>query len=162
MRSPSTSSTTTAFAAHTTPCSPRPVRTGHNARIDGVLVQKMIEGGEEAIVGVQLDPVFGPVVMAGLGGIFVEVLADVSFRAAPLTLADAHDMLRELHGFPILTGLRGRAAANVDALTELLVNVSRLAADHAESILEFDLNPVKVLPDGAVVVDALLIEVAQS
>jgi len=132
------------------------------ARIDGVLVQKMIEGGEEAIVGVQLDPVFGPVVMAGLGGIFVEVLADVSFRAAPLALTDAHEMLRELRGFPILTGLRGRAAANVDALAELLVNVSRLAADHAESILEFDLNPVKVLPGGAIVVDALLIEVAQS
>ena len=131
-----------------------------NARIEGVLVQKMIEGGEEAIVGVQCDPVFGPVVMVGLGGIFVEVLADVSFRSAPLTSNDAHDMLRELRGFPILSGLRGRAAANVDALAELLVNVSRLAADHAESILEFDLNPVKVLPHGAVVVDALLIEIA--
>jgi len=128
-----------------------------NARIGGVLVQKMIEGGEEAIIGIQRDPVFGPVVMAGLGGIFVEILADVSFRAAPFTLTDAHEMIRELRGFPILCGVRGRPAADVDALAEMLVNISRLAADHIETILEFDLNPVKVLPGGAVVVDALLI-----
>ncbi|GAC1541853.1 MAG: acetate--CoA ligase family protein [Vulcanimicrobiaceae bacterium] len=128
------------------------------ARIDGVRVQKMIEGGEEVIVGVQRDPVFGPVVMAGLGGIFVEVLADVSFRASPLTLADAHDMLRELRGFAVLSGVRGRAAADVDALAHMLVNVSHLAADHASTIAELDLNPVKVLPHGAIVVDALAIK----
>lgn len=128
------------------------------ARIDGVLVQQMISGGVEAIVGVKRDAVFGPVVMAGLGGIFVEVLADVSFRAAPLTMEDAYEMLRELRGFPLLTGIRGRAAASVDALAELLVNLSSLALARSATLAEFDLNPVKVLSDRAVVVDALLIE----
>lgn len=128
------------------------------AHIDGVLVQKMIEDGVEVIVGVQRDPVFGPVVMAGLGGIFVEVLKDVSFRVAPLAPADAYEMLRELRAFPLLTGARNTEPVDLDALCALIVNVGRLAVERASSLVELDLNPIKASGRGAVAVDALAVE----
>jgi len=119
------------------------------AELSGVLVQKMITGGQEVIVGVKRDPTFGPLVMFGLGGVYVEALADVSFRLAPLTAADAWDMLEEVRSAKLLAGLRGKPPADRDALVDLIVRVGRLAADHPE-IAELDFNPVLVLPKGQV------------
>ena len=89
-----------------------------DARIEGVLVSPMITGGVETIVGVMRDPIFGPVVMFGLGGIFVEVLKDVTFRVAPFDVDEAHRMIREIRGYAMLEGVRGAAPADVDALAE--------------------------------------------
>jgi acetate---CoA ligase (ADP-forming) len=124
----------------------------------GVLVQKMITGGQEVIVGVKRDPTFGPLVMFGLGGVYVEALADVSFRLAPLTAADAWDMLEEVRSAKLLKGVRGAPPADLDALVDLIVRVGRLAADHPE-IAELDLNPILVLPRGqkAMAVDVRVI-----
>ncbi|MGW8183740.1 MAG: acetate--CoA ligase family protein, partial [Burkholderiales bacterium] len=114
------------------------------ARIDGVLVSEMAERGLEAILGAVNDPLFGPAVMFGLGGIFAEVLKDVSFRLAPLTPAEARRMIEEIKGYPVLAGARGRALADVDALAEALVRLSAAAVDLGERFAELDLNPVFV------------------
>jgi acyl-CoA synthetase (NDP forming) len=126
---------------------------------EGVLVQEMISEGEEVIVGFSDDPQFGPVVLFGLGGIFVEVMQDVALRVAPLTRADAEEMIREIKAFPLLDGARGRPKADQDALVELLLNVSRIAMDLRERVSEFDLNPVRVMPEGrgVVALDALVV-----
>ena len=115
--------------------------------IDGVLIQPMISGGIETIVGVAHDPVFGPLVAFGIGGIQVEVFGDVQFRIAPLTDRDADDVLREIRGLPLLQGFRGRPPADMDALREVLLRVSRLAEEVPE-ISELDLNPVIALAPG--------------
>jgi acetyl coenzyme A synthetase (ADP forming)-like protein len=115
--------------------------------IDGILIQPMIAGGVETIIGIADDPLFGPLVAFGLGGIHVEVLGDVRFRVAPLTDRDADELLNEIRGFPLLRGFRGHAAADVDALRDILLRVSTLANDVPE-ILELDLNPVIALPPG--------------
>jgi acyl-CoA synthetase (NDP forming) len=128
-----------------------------DARIDGVLVCEMVSGGTEMVVGVSHDPLFGPVVMAGLGGIFVEVLEDVTFRVPPFDRDEAQRMLRELAGFKVLEGVRGAAPADVDALVDVIVNVSRLALDLAGEVAELDVNPLVVRPDGAVALDALVV-----
>ncbi len=130
-----------------------------DARLDGVLVSPMINGGVEMILGVQHDPTFGPVVMCGLGGVFVETLGDVSFRAAPFDAGEAHRMLRELQGFPLLTGARGRPPGDVDALAAALAALSRFAAAHAGQIESAELNPVVVRPagHGVVALDALIV-----
>jgi acyl-CoA synthetase (NDP forming) len=117
------------------------------ARLRGVLVQKMIRGGWEVIVGIQRDASFGPLLMFGLGGVYAEALADVSFRLAPLTTADAWEMIEEVRSARLLQGLRGTPPADRAALVDLIVRVARLAADHPE-IAELDLNPVLVLPEG--------------
>jgi acyl-CoA synthetase (NDP forming) len=129
------------------------------AAVRGVLVQQMAPKGVEVIVGVARDYTFGPLLMVGLGGIFVEVLRDVAFAPAPLTREDARDLLGQLRGARLLQGVRGEPPADVDALMDLLVAVSRFAADHADRIAEIDLNPVIVHPrgQGLTVVDALLI-----
>lgn len=116
--------------------------------IDGVLIQPMICGGVETLLGITHDPLFGPLVAFGIGGINVEVLGDVRFRVAPLTDRDADDLLREIRGFPLLTGHRGRPAADVDALRDALLRMSCLAA-HVPEIVELDLNPVIALAPGA-------------
>jgi acyl-CoA synthetase (NDP forming) len=116
--------------------------------IEGVLIQPMICGGIETLLGITHDPLFGPLVAFGMGGINVEVLRDVRFRVAPLTDQDADELLREVRGFPLLTGYRGRAAADVDALREALLRMSCLAAQVPE-IAELDLNPVIALAAGA-------------
>ena len=130
-----------------------------DARLDGVLVSPMINGGVEMILGVQDDPTFGPVVMCGLGGVFVETLGDVSFRAAPFDAGEAHRMLRELQGFPLLTGARGRPPGDVDALAATLAALSLFAAAHAGRIESAELNPVVVRPagHGVVALDALIV-----
>jgi len=129
------------------------------APIDGVLVQAMVTGGTEMVVGLHHDPQFGPVVMVGLGGIFVEVLEDVAFGAVPLTRGDAEDMLASLRGARILDGVRGRPRADRAALVDVLLAVSRLGAEADGAIAELDLNPVVVLPEGrgAVALDALVV-----
>ena len=130
-----------------------------DARIDGVLVSPMVRNGVEMILGVQHDPTFGPVVMCGLGGVFVEVLADVSFRPAPFDAAEAHRMVRELRGYPLLSGARGRPPGDVDALADALAALSRFAAAHAGRLESAELNPVVVRPvgQGVVALDALIV-----
>ncbi|MCW1930997.1 acetate--CoA ligase family protein [Pararhodobacter zhoushanensis] len=129
-----------------------------DARIEGVLVAPMVQGGVETIVGVTRDPVLGPVVMFGLGGVFVEVLKDVTFRAAPFGLAEAHRMIREIRGFALLEGVRGAPPSDIDALAQLLTDLSRFAAAHAAQVIGVDLNPVRVMPkgQGVIALDALI------
>jgi acyl-CoA synthetase (NDP forming) len=127
-----------------------------DARIEGILIQKMAPQGTEVIVGAVKDPQFGQTVMFGLGGIFVELLKDVNFRVAPLTLQDGKDMITSLKAFPLLNGYRGQKPADLEALAEILVNVSRLVMDHPE-IKELDLNPIMAYPKGAKTVDARII-----
>jgi len=114
---------------------------------DAFLIQEMAAPGVECFVGGRQDPVFGPVVMVGLGGIFIEVFKDTAIRLAPVTKAEARDMVQELKAYPLLQGVRGRQAADVEALVEVIVKVSALLAA-APEITELDLNPVIVHPDG--------------
>lgn len=126
------------------------------ARIDGVAVQKMAPAGTEVIVGMSKDPQFGPVMMFGLGGIFVEVLKDVAFRIVPLELKDAKQMVREIKGFPVLEGVRGQPPADLAALEGLILKVSEFVDSHPE-IEELDLNPVFASADGVIAVDARIV-----
>jgi len=118
------------------------------ARIEGVLVQEMAQDGVEAIVGVTNDPLFGPALMFGLGGIFAEVLKDVSFRLAPVTGSVAREMVEEIAGYPVLAGARGRPRADVDALVDVIVRLSALAVDLKDHIGELDINPLFVFAKG--------------
>jgi len=117
------------------------------------LVQRMVEGGVELLVGVGSDPVFGPVVACGAGGTAVELLGDVSVRVCPLGAEDGEEMVRSLAIFPMLTGFRGQPPVDLEALTELVLRVAALADSHRE-IVELDLNPVIATPSGALAVDA--------
>jgi acyl-CoA synthetase (NDP forming) len=119
-----------------------------DALIEGVVVQEMVSGGTELILGVTNDPLFGPAVMAGLGGVFAEVMKDVCFRLAPITRSEADSMLRELRGFPLLDGARGRPKADVAAATDALMRLSALAVDLRDSLAELDINPLAVLAAG--------------
>jgi acyl-CoA synthetase (NDP forming) len=127
-----------------------------NARIVGILVQEMAPSSTEVIVGATKDPQFGPAVMFGLGGIFVEVLKDVAFRIAPLSEEEAKEMITEVKGYPLLRGFRGQPPADIDALIKILVNTSKLVMEHLE-IKELDLNPIMVYKKGAKTVDARII-----
>jgi len=128
------------------------------ARFEGVLVQRMLAGGTEMIVGVKRDPGFGPAILCGFGGIFVELLRDVAVRVPPLDRAEALAMIGELRGVALLRGARGRPPADVDALADILVGVARLAETHASSLRALDINPLVVLEQGrgAVAVDWLI------
>lgn len=117
------------------------------ARIVGVLVQEMIGGGAEAIVGFKRDPAFGPMVVFGAGGMLVELVRDVQMRPTPLSLEQAFDMIERSAIHPLLAGYRGGPRLDVPALADTLVRVSLLAAGYPE-IQELDLNPVKVLGEG--------------
>ena len=130
------------------------------ARIDGFLVEEMAPPGQEVVVGGVRDPQFGPLVMAGLGGVLVEVLGDVSFRICPITRLDAEEMLAELKGAPLLAGARGRRPVSRAAIVDVLLKVggeSGLLMTHAADIQEADINPVIVSEHGAVAVDARFI-----
>ena len=127
-----------------------------DARIKGVAVQHMAPQGTEVIVGMTTDPQFGPVMMFGLGGIMVEVLKDVSFRLVPLNDKDAGQMISEIKGRPILDGVRGQPASDIEALKATIVKVAAFVEQHPE-VRELDLNPVFAYPDGAVAVDARIV-----
>ena len=126
------------------------------AVIQGVSVQKMARPGTEVIIGMSKDAQFGPVLMFGLGGILVEILKDVSFRIVPLERRDAAEMVREIKGYPVLEGYRGREPADISALEEMLLKVSNFVERHQE-IKELDLNPVFAYKDGAIAVDARIV-----
>jgi len=126
------------------------------ARIDGVTVQDMAPPGLEVIVGMATDPQFGPVVMFGLGGVWVEVLEDVSFKVAPLTRDDARAAVGEIRAARLLDGFRGSDPVDKAALEDILLRVSEFAAA-TPAVREMDLNPVFAYPDGAVAVDARVI-----
>jgi acetate---CoA ligase (ADP-forming) len=135
-------------------------RTAHPAaRVQGALVAPMARRGIEVILGIHRDPQFGPMLMAGLGGIHVEVLRDVAFAPVPVTEEEARGMLASLKGAALLQGVRGAPPSDLDALAGLMVALSRFAADHAEAVEEVDLNPVLVHPagQGLTVVDALIV-----
>jgi acetyltransferase len=117
----------------------------------------MLPEGTEVIVGVTRDPVFGPVIMFGLGGIFVEVLKDVSFRVAPVSPGDARDMIREIKGHAVLKGVRGKPPADTEAIAEVILKVSDLVSDYRDSIEELDINPLVVYPRGVKAADAMLV-----
>ena len=119
-----------------------------HAAIDGILVQEMVEGAVETIVGINNDPLFGPALMFGLGGIFTEVLKDVAFRLAPITPSMAHAMIRQVKGFPLLAGARGQPPCDVDALADVLCRLSAMAVDLGDCLAELDINPLFVLPAG--------------
>ncbi len=124
--------------------------------IEGLLVTPMAKTGQECIIGMTRNPQFGPVVMFGLGGIFVEVLKDVAFRVAPLSPSDAEEMIRQIQGYPLLQGVRGQAPKDTEAIKAILLGISRLAVENPE-IQEMDLNPVIVHEKGASIVDARII-----
>jgi len=126
------------------------------ARIHGVSVQRMARPGVEVIIGMSKDAQFGPVLMFGLGGILVEVLKDVSFRIVPLARRDAAEMIREIKGYPLLEGYRGREAVDISYLEELLIKVSDFVEQNPE-VKELDLNPIFAYSDGAIAVDARVI-----
>ncbi len=115
--------------------------------ISGVLVQKMISGGREVIIGMKRDMQFGPVIMFGLGGIFVEIFKDISFRIAPLSVEDAYKMMAETKSYRVLRGVRGEKGCDIDAIAEVLMRISQLCMDFPE-IMEIDINPVKVFERG--------------
>ncbi|TMQ67383.1 MAG: acetate--CoA ligase family protein [Candidatus Eisenbacteria bacterium] len=123
-------------------------RTKPSARFEGVTLERMVTGGIETIVGMTRDPLFGPVLLFGLGGVAVELLRDVSVRVAPLTDRDADEMIRSIRSYPLLEGYRGSPPSNTASLIDLLHRVSHMATDHPR-ILEMDLNPVLVFPGTA-------------
>ncbi len=126
------------------------------AKIQGVTVQKMAAPATEVIVGTSKDPQFGPFIMFGLGGIFVEVLKDVSFRIIPITRRDAQEMIQEIRGYPLLSGYRGREPASLSALTEILLKVSGLMERYPE-IKELELNPLFAYKNRVLGIDARIL-----
>jgi acyl-CoA synthetase (NDP forming) len=130
------------------------------AKIDGYLIEEMAPAGQEIVIGGLRDPYFGPLVMVGLGGIFVEVLRDVSFRICPITRIDAEEMIDDLKGAAILAGARGRKPASRAAIVDALIKVggeNGLLMSHADDIKEADINPMIVSENAAVAVDARFI-----
>jgi acyl-CoA synthetase (NDP forming) len=126
------------------------------AKIVGVLVQEMAPQSTEVIVGAIKDPQFGQTLMFGLGGIFVELLNDVTFRIAPITQEDAHEMVIKVKAYPLLKGYRNTPPADIDAIINVLLNTSKLVMDYPE-IKELDLNPIMAYEKGAKTVDARII-----
>jgi acetyl-CoA synthetase (ADP-forming) len=127
-----------------------------DAEITGVLVQEMAPKGTEIIVGSTLDPTFGPTLMFGLGGIFVEILKDVSFRVAPITKEDASEMIQEIRAAKILEGARGMPPCHKPTLIDILFKTSKMLMECPE-IKELDMNPILAYPDSACIVDARII-----
>ena len=122
----------------------------------GILVQEMVSGKRELMVGLTRDPQFGPCVMFGLGGIFTEILKDVSFRLAPLEMRDAMAMMQEIRGHKILQAVRGMEPVDLDQAAQILINVGRMGIDN-ERIKEVDINPLIISRGRPVAVDALVV-----
>ena len=131
-----------------------------DAKINGVLVQEMIQNGTEVMIGMSQDPQFGPTIAFGMGGIFVEILKDISLRVTPLSKFDAEQMVHEIKGYPILQGIRGQKRSDIEAIVEILLRVARLAEDCRNSISEIDINPLIVFDEGRGVkaLDALVVK----
>jgi acetyl-CoA synthetase (ADP-forming) len=127
-----------------------------SAVIHGVSIQKMARPGTEVIIGTSKDPQFGPVIMFGLGGIFVEMLKDVSFRIIPVARRDAQEMIQEIKGYPLLQGYRGKEPASIPVLVDMILKISDLISKNPQ-IKELELNPVFAYKDRAVAVDARII-----
>jgi acyl-CoA synthetase (NDP forming) len=129
-----------------------------DAEIWGCLVQEMVRGGKEVIVGMNCDPQFGPLMMFGLGGIYVEVLKDVAFRIAPFSRQEAEEMIREIRSYSLLRGVRGERPSDMEAIVDTLLRLSQLVTDFPE-IMEMDINPLIVFEAGrgAVGVDMRLV-----
>jgi len=123
------------------------------ARIQGVLVERYQKGGHEVIIGMSTDARFGPVLMFGLGGIYVETLRDVEFRIHPVTRTDADEMIRSVRGFPLLEGVRGEVGSDLEHLSQVIQRISQMVGDH-DRISELDLNPFIALEDGGLALDA--------
>ena len=121
-----------------------------------VLIQEMVKGQRELVVGMTRDPQFGPCVMFGLGGIFTEILKDVSFRKAPLEMRDALEMMREIKGHKILDAIRGMEAANIEVLANILINVGKIGVEN-DKIKEIDINPIILSKGQPIAVDALVV-----
>ncbi|MDY6852082.1 MAG: acetate--CoA ligase family protein [Thermodesulfobacteriota bacterium] len=121
-----------------------------------VLVQEMVKGKRELVVGLTRDPQFGPCVMFGLGGVFTEILKDVSFRVAPLEKRDALEMMEEIQGHKILDAVRGMEAVDKDLMAEILINVGRIGLEN-DSVKEIDINPLIISAGQPVAVDALFV-----
>ena len=138
----------------------RATKANGKARIEGVQIQEQVEGGVEMIVGVTLDPVYGPAVLVGTGGVFAEVLKDVTVRPLPLDRRDAEEMVKSLRGYALLLGARGQARADIKGLVDVILAVARLAAACGDRLAELDLNPVVVRQRGAVAVDSLVVAAA--
>jgi acetyltransferase len=120
---------------------------------DGILVQQMVAGGREVIIGSTRDPKAGPLLMFGLGGLFVEIMKDVVFRVTPVTDVDARDMVRGIRGYPLLEGVRGETSVDLVGVQEMIQRVSQMVGE-LEAIAEMDINPLKAFPDRVVAVDA--------
>ena len=125
-------------------------------RLDGILIQEMVKGNREFVIGLTRDPQFGPCVMFGIGGIFTEALKDVSFRVAPLTDDDAREMIHEIRAVKLLDAFRGENSVDEDVLVKALVGIGELGMTHNE-IAEIDINPLIVTEGKPVAVDALVI-----
>jgi len=126
------------------------------ATIESFFVQEMIKEGVEVIIGGKYDPTFGQTIAFGLGGIFVEVFEDISFRVVPITKEDAMQMIKEINGYKILKGYRGKPPIDFEALIDILMKTSKMLEENQE-IKELDMNPVFALPDKAVAADARII-----
>ena len=118
------------------------------SHIEGILLQEMVRGGVEVILGAAVHPSFGPVVMFGSGGIHAEILNDVTFRMAPISHADAREMIKETRAFKLLQGVRGSTPADIEALIQAVLIVSRLVVEHQDNLIDIDINPLFVLPEG--------------
>ena len=134
----------------------RELTTSPKAEVKEVLVQEMIKGDRELMAGLIRDAQFGPCVMFGLGGIFAEILEDVSFRVAPLTRWDALDMMDEIKGKKILGTFRGEPVADREALADILLAIGQIGLDH-EQVKEIDINPLKLIDGKPLAVDALIV-----
>jgi acetyltransferase len=127
------------------------------ARLNGVSVQAMVPAGHELVMGIRIDRQFGPLVMVGSGGIFVELLADAATALAPVSAGQAERMLQRLRSYKLLLGYRGRPGYDVAAALDVLCRLSELASDLAEDLAEVDINPVIVGVEGAIAADALIV-----
>ncbi len=127
------------------------------ADVRGVLIEKMVKPSTEIIIGVTRDPTFGPAIMFGLGGIFVELLKDVSFRIAPIKKKDAKEMIHEIKALPMLQGFRGGPNVKLENIIDALLKISQLSIDYIDDILEIDLNPIFAYENEILTVDARII-----
>ncbi len=118
-----------------------------NAQITGVQVQQMVTGGKEVIIGMDRDPQFGPLLMFGLGGVYVEFLKDVSFAVAPVNDKEAQHMIASIKTYPLIAGVRGETPSDIKAIVDTLLKVSQLVMDFP-SLAEFEINPLMVMPEG--------------